>query len=112
MSGDTSAVERMIKAAIDGGYSRNGIRFDLDYYTRDSYEIYRLLLDPEFFKCAGKTLGWRDGAVCRKCFLKGFSARPDKCDECIKNIWLSKQLTFMTHLADGHDINSAIENIL
>ena len=54
-----------------------------------------LLLDPDFWKCAGKSLGW----------CKAFE---NDAHPAWKDIW--HQL--ITHLADGHDINSALEAVI
>lgn len=102
-SNDTSAVERMIKAAIDGGWGKaNDYRPDIkSYFDFMSFYgaigIYQALLDPTFWQCAGKSLGWTWG---------------DGYTEPVEANWQFHWHRFIDHLADGHDINSALEKIV
>ncbi len=98
-------METAIKKAIEGGYSKPpfyGERFIQRMSERS------ILLDPLFWQCLGKSLGWRlfDAHEIRgnnlRCHLCG--ARYDAIGDCLKNpirSWLIHWHRFIDHLASG-----------
>lgn len=107
MKSNTSAVERMVQAAIDGGWK--GVIYDTCSHCEElamspcSTHIERALLDPNFWSAAGKTLGW---AKRSKYYMDDHQTRKYGT-RARYNMHL-----FIDHLADGHDINSALEKVI
>ena len=118
-----TAVERFIQAMIDGGWNA-GKEIHWTYYPgggrygiaigdkTDPDEFYtqeELLLCPLAWECAGKSLGWRENSDYNIDMNYGSHRYIgySKADE-----WRWKMFVFVDHLANGHDINSALEKIL
>jgi hypothetical protein len=119
-------IENAIQKAIEGGYDFKGrIRGEnWDIYNgpyeddltgkpclmvvfgpeRRTYSLAVLWIDPLFWQCLGKALGWGDESECPLACCGGI---------CPINIpmWQSQWHRFISHLSGGGTIGSFFENI-
>ena len=59
-------IQQFIEASIKGGWKNKMFGFDCEINTKDHFFI-----DPDFWECAGKTLGWfRKEKYCPTCKIK------------------------------------------
>jgi hypothetical protein len=105
------AVERIINAAIDGGYekAKECCVYSNHYECRD---IETILLDTTFWECAGKSLGWESYCSGNVFIATWRKLLKDQSGVGTVPYWQYKWHTFIDYLANGHDINSALEKIL
>lgn len=108
-------IETAIKKAIEGGW-RSDDPMVVDgserYVNMVGYE--KILLDPTFWQCLGKAMGWTKQT--QEVQLDGFNleAMNNGCSSTTKDIeynWLYYWHRFIDHLADGGDANSFFKNL-
>lgn len=107
-------IENAIQKAIEGGYDsekRLAIHFSpiasiairAKSLTHSDF-LSRVLIDPLFWQCLGKALGWGDESECPLACCGGV---------CPINIpmWQSQWHRFISHLSGGKDVESFFENL-
>jgi len=93
--------EKYIQKAIDGGYepvNTSPYKWKMLYH--------RFLLDPEFWKCLGKAMGWKD--------VDTHSQNdPDGWGRFVTHFkpWLVKWHSFIDHLANGGSIEDFFKSL-
>lgn len=87
--------EQIIRDAIEGGCSNDEQHANYILYLPD-YAKCQLWIDPEFWRCTGKTRGWNDEET-------GLCGMPNEV-ECWEHQWHH----FIDHLADGRSIEQAL----
>lgn len=94
-------IKTAITKAIEGGYNTHGW-VPGDFIGHDAECI--IFLDPLFWQCLGKALGWGDESECPLACCGGI---------CPINIpmWQSQWHRFISHLSGGGTIGSFFENI-
>ncbi len=110
-----SPSERFVELAIEGGWK--GYLKYTDYKQgaagligENSDMVAEIFLDKTAWEAVGKALGW--------VALEQHDHAPDQACHgfCVKDVkgngWLARQHRFIDHLAEGNDINSALEKIL
>lgn len=95
-----------ITKAIEGGYKITARHRHGDGFPSDSVNEDVLLLDPLFWQCLGKALGW-SGKVDMK-FINAFGNT--LVIEQIQR-WEMHQHKFIHHLADGKDADDFFNNL-
>ena len=135
-------MEEAFKKSIEGGYNipelldRLGIRniykveVGKKYMTVKTLQgnikqlcsFEKILLDPSFWKCLGKSLGWKEKYKhrmdekinCLRCLdcNKKPMIGDGKCYRNITDEWKDKMLAFTSHIADGGDANKFISNLI
>lgn len=88
-------MEKALYKAQEAGYkiASTGVEMPTPAQPRSLKEV---MLDPEFWKCLGKSLGWGD------------ETQQNPFAPSYKNAWHM----FIDHLAEGKDPNSFFENLL
>lgn len=101
-------IKEAIKVAIEAGYKSNHVsesgKIDM-FVGKNSATI---LLDPEFWKCLGKSLGWRkEGDYCKSgdgCIQGQRFTHEGLCSwEYHRDEYLDQWHKFIDHLAKGKD---------
>ncbi len=102
-------MEQAIKKAIEGGYKAPfGKPYKTKHYATQAgglnltaisqdLNIPTVLLDPLFWQCLGKALGW-------------FEAYPER--EIVKSQYLIEWHRFIDHVAEGKDVDSFFKELL
>lgn len=104
-------------------HSRNINPLEDDYYEwtyqgNDTYyhkSISSTLLDPLFWQCLGKRLGWMTWAVCMNCGVKVLMFRECDCEDIEPEPqmgWEWYWHKFIHHLAEGKSIDSFFEDLI
>lgn len=98
-------LQQAIEKAIKAGYSRPNGSFSLPMKLNDEFDIWEydtnaILLDPEFWKALGKSMGWD------KKLHKDFRLY----SEVLPN-WQYYWLGLIKHLAAGNSIESYFESL-
>lgn len=100
-------IEKAIKLSVDGGYK--------DVAIKDGHIVYYnaccnddIFLDPEFWKCLGKSLGWKDDKPSQT-FTTEFGEISSKV---LYRGYLSYWHHFIDHLAEGKDPDSFFAELL
>ncbi len=99
-------IQQTIQKAIEGGYNWEANNNPMN--TSDA-NIARTFLDPQFWQCLGKAMGWEgynfylDG---RWAWTKDSSIKVQSKTPFVREVWLHQQHRFIDHLADGKDIES------
>ena len=88
-------MENAIKKAIEGGYEPDKIKM---YGASEWRQL--LLLDPDFWKCLGKALGW------------GYDFVRDPSEIYDQEQWKDEWHRFIDHLASGKSADSFFEELL
>lgn len=109
---DTSAIEVIIKAAIDGGWKKEktpGMLIEID---EGRYAVIGFLLDPTFWQCAGKSLGW--GSYCGgNVFIATWrKLSKDQAGVGAVQHWQYKWHKFIDALSEGDTIDTALSKII
>lgn len=100
-------MEQIIKKAIEGGY--NKIYMELDFsHPKWKWQIKAIPLDPTFWQCLGKSLGWDNLMFCPVC-SNGIGRDGDE-SFCEK--WKYHWHKFINHLADGKSPNDFFTELL
>lgn len=113
-------LQQFIQKSIEGGYDiwefiarrYDYLKEDLarnvdweDVLITDLDKRDLALLDPDFWKCAGKALGWgrpeTEWTKCKGVQCLGFTQR-----------WRTEMFNFIDHLADHKDTEEYFKNIL
>jgi len=116
-------MKEAIQKAIEGGYV-TGFMYDKLAKIDPLGAVEILLLDPKWWQCLGKALGWREicadcgGEVTRKQTpeypkLAGLSWCPQRCEA--KNFQeghLYQWHRFIDNLAEGKDVNEFFNELL
>lgn len=87
-------IESAIKLAIEGGFEPHVLNWNDAHLVKQYTNAF--LLDPDFWRCLGKSLGWgvkkyKGACSCRSC-LKGTPTKHD---------WKLHWHSFVDHLAEG-----------
>lgn len=91
-------IQEAIEKAIKGGYTP----------IEDSGNEYKILLDPEFWQCLGKEMGWKNNY---------YQIVRSPCNDMPgRYAWTGPQYIyemhcFIDHLADGKSIESYFTNL-
>ena len=107
-------MKNAIEKAIEGGWNKEKFsaeHINLRVVNTETGSIDMPLdcvfLDPEFWRCLGKAMGWTIYAVCMIC---------DKtdCDHTFgyKAKWVKEWHRFIDHLAEGRDTDSFFKELL
>ena len=98
-------IEQAIKLAIEGGYSREFpfLLYEVEKLSTPFEEKCflhqkELFLDPSFWRCLGKSLGWGDDKHQREIVDEHF------CLKCSKENWRGYWHRFIDHLASGKTV--------
>ena len=76
----------------------------MDSGTDLEHDFLHFLLDPEFWKCLGKAMGWKDKIVCCDYSVN--------CQETmVRKEWLYEWHTFIDHLASGGQIETYFKEL-
>lgn len=100
-------MEEAIKKAIKGGYTTFTWQ---DVQDGDGSDV---LLDPAFWQCLGKSLGWNEVHYihCPAIDYHGYS-NPGECTCSARYEWKAKWHSFIDHLASGEDADSFFKELL
>lgn len=96
-----TATERFIRAAVDGGY-----KLEPSYYEsltdRQVLNCADVLIDPDFWRAAGRSLGWDDSPMDKA--MRQLTGTP---------LWMHKWQAMCPHLA-AHpgDVEGYLETII
>lgn len=94
-------IKTAIEKSVKGGYKVKGVNdFDLEEWM-DGFMIGYVLLDPSFWKCLGKEMGW-DRPVTAKDRKEGMTLR---------RMYLTHWHRLIDHLAEGKSIESFFESL-
>ncbi len=85
-----------IKRAVEGGYNQSK---EYPNARKGYVEINTALLDPTFWQCLGKSLGW------------GFDYLVDPSDYYAQDEWEDKWHKFIAHIAEGKSPDSFFEEL-
>jgi len=100
-SEDMAILRRITELALAGGWdsvASKGI---------DRLKAYFFLIDPEFWKALGKSLGWN---IQEKQYTD--TSKSTSTSEYITDGWLFQQHALTDHLAEGGDVTSFFEELL
>lgn len=110
----TEAIER----AVEGGYEPKYIRqyqiFERPETGKQTYELTGIFLDPAFWQCLSKSLGWDDedpAMLVSGTWKKSYSSEPD-AEDTLENykenneapMWLYHWHAMIDHLASGGSV--------
>lgn len=126
-------IQTAIEKAIEGGYLKTQVGslsyIDPEHYYRNreahfrgnavnepfSIHIDSLMVDPQFWQCLGKAMGWKDkvceitgkvnGVGC------GCANGPDGCMSLFTTEWQYRWHRMIDHIADGGTIESYFEKL-
>lgn len=135
-------MEQAIKKAIEGGYKWNYTDRGHEVFYGEMNESVKLvcnafhLLDPDFWKCLGKALGWKeevcmyDGGIfnghkdadtpngpgewwsnCENCGIEQLDKNEFPEGNCVPE-YKYRWHTFIDHLAEGKDADSFFKELL
>ena len=88
-------IEEAIKKAIDAGYNP----------IEDSGNEYKILLDPQFWQCLGKSLGWAEEK-----FYQFEATHPYLGDKLSEAQWHSR--CFMNHIWEGKSVEEYFKTLI
>jgi hypothetical protein len=97
-------IHEVIEKAKEGGYEIPSSR-----YATKHFNIKVIFLDPSFWQCLGKALGWSDYAVCRDCGKTQCESNFHQAG--VKAEWLYHWHRFIDHLAEGGPVESFFETL-
>lgn len=111
-------MEKAIQKAIEGGYK-------FHFFTGEAIQKFpdgtfapalfsKELLDPEFWKCLGKVLGWEkhhclSGCGCEDEPVPGHEG---SCAWSGTGDWQDKWHDFIDHLSDGGNVDDFFNNLI
>lgn len=77
-----------------------------EYERLEDVNIHKLLLDPLFWQCLGKALGWNDYSERRKMWA------PESTSHLLEDGWKHQWHRFIDHLAEGKHAESFFSNLV
>lgn len=103
-------MKEAISKAIEGGWKPKRtpehwlkkIEFLIDYFDGIENLTKEAFLDPLFWQCLGKGLGWKDDE-----YIPGYGE-----PEMVTIMWLHQWHSFIDHLASGQDAESFFNQLL
>lgn len=103
-------MKEAIRMAYRGGYKPQKLNLKFDWEETGVTEEYQVdwrscVVDPLFWQCLGKALGW---TVAFKCTVPGCK-KDHKRD---LNNWLKTWHHFIDHLANGGNVDEFFNNLL
>lgn len=115
--------EQAIKKAIEGGYTFHKIE-GTQWFKKTGMKSYKnvhiteVFLDPLFWQCLGKSMGW-NADNSHRCSLNhierlGKSIACTFCEGQGKDgiYWLTQWHTLIDHLASGGDVEGYLKSLL
>jgi hypothetical protein len=107
-------MKNAIQKAIEGGYTVKNTDIEDKLLQQAMYHV--ILLDPLFWQCLGKAMGW--GNVCGDCetgILNKYckSGWHDNDTTKVKeDMWKIYWHNFIDHIADGRDVDTFFNNLI
>lgn len=114
-------IQQTIQKAIEGGWKPKQIKFKSKTITETTAHAFRMsfgdsfLLDPQFWQCLGKAMGWRE-FVCTECgglyeLVDGCKNNPSCIYSTAQEEWFYQWHSLIDHLAEGKSIESFFEKL-
>ena len=114
-------IEQAIKKAIEGGWNFSDIATDEKYLIeemeeRPSTRYRQIFLDPNFWKCLGKVMGYEEIYYCEDKEHCEFAGTPPfECQGHYKrpnNSWEAIWHEFINYLADGKSAEDYFKELI
>jgi len=106
-------IKQVIEKAIEGGYKRTKENY---FPPLGRFDGDRIFLDPNFWQCLGKEMGWKVGHGGKYEYMKiekkedgGICGIPIEYPEIDE--WLYQWHKFIDHLAEGDSVESFFEKL-
>ena len=94
-----NSIQKAIEKSIEGGYDRD-LTFQMDIYSSGDRTIF---LDPEFWKCLGKAMGWKKEKIINTPRL-GTNIK-------VKAEWTKQAIRFFTETMEGKSPEDYFKNL-
>lgn len=102
-------IEQAIKKAIEGGYKAPCCNRDIKLAEHLTENLNMVFLDPLFWQCLGKAMGWDGSGECNCDMREGI--HHDQCPANDFKNWLYHWHRFIDHLAEGKDAESFFKEL-